>query len=81
MCECINEVDKVIKEKYKDPLASLDTIWNLADGSFYPRLSATYRKQKKNGDFNIGNTSLTISPTYCPFCGVKYEEKKKENPE
>lgn len=35
-----------------------------------------YRIEKVNGEpaKNITTQHITVYPTYCPFCGVKYEE-------
>jgi hypothetical protein len=73
MCNCIEKVSNAIREDYEDPEAELDTIMVMQVDAInlYPRLAATYRPKKKDGTF-AKVKMVGIRPTYCPFCGVKY---------
>lgn len=74
-CGCFVRIDSELKEKTGDPEASLNWVARMS-GECYPRLSYTYRKKKKSGEFHGKETEGTILPTFCPFCGVKYNLKE-----
>ncbi len=70
-CDCLNEVNLKVKEQTQDPKASIGFAM-LMSGETFPRMTYTYRKKKKGGEFHAKETEGTMFPTYCPFCGVKY---------
>ena len=80
-CQCIENINKMICEKYGDPNASIDCGFALDLSQkvgeaerleMYPAMSASYRLKKKDGSFGI-KKSVSVRGEYCPFCGKKYE--------
>lgn len=69
-CDCLDKFDKAIKKEFPDPQACVEWVSDLS-GNSWPRLVATYRKPTKGG-FTKKVFEKTIVPTYCPFCGKKY---------
>jgi hypothetical protein len=65
-CKCI---DKLNRELEKDERNARLELTLTMDGKAYPYMSATYRKGKQ-----IKEHHLTIVPSFCPFCGKKYEK-------
>ena len=63
MCDCIDDVDKVLAEHN----GRLDLTINLSTGRAWPTLLV----EKK--DPKVRKRPPTMVPTHCPFCGEKYE--------
>lgn len=63
MCDCIEKINKLLSEK-KGTEVNLAVILTLK-GS-YPYMYAEYGEKK-----------LTVKPTFCPFCGIKYLKDRK----
>jgi len=77
-CNCIKDVDQKIKKQTNDPDACVDwAIVGLFAGhpQYLPKINYTYRKSDKKGTLTKKTFEGTIIPTFCPFCGVKYEIK------
>jgi hypothetical protein len=84
MCNCIENINKELKEYRGDPEAHLD-ITTCIDLSkkpgekqklkCYPRIIAYIRPKKKDGTY-LKEKQVVIKGEYCPFCGNKYEEDK-----
>ena len=76
MCNCIETMEKLISEKTGDPDAYLGVSYNPLDLSEKPTgMYAMYREKKKDGTFKERETRIGIVPTYCPFCGKKYDDE------
>lgn len=74
MCNCYNEVEKKYKERTGDEKAKIDGALIFGSGCFYPTLTGLYHKKKKDGTLSNRVSEEHILPTYCPFCGKRYEE-------
>lgn len=75
MCNCIDNINKVIREEYGDPEASLDVGFFFGSSILEVKpsgLGAHYRKKKKDGTFQERQSAVGITPTFCPFCGKNY---------
>jgi hypothetical protein len=77
VCNCLDKVIKGVKEQTGDEDATVD--WTVVFSNpvrYLPRIEYTYRKKNKNGLFQKRIEKGTMIPTYCPWCGKKYEEKE-----
>lgn len=81
-CKCIEDINKMIREKYNDPDASIDCGFALDLSQkvgeaerldVYPAMTASYHLKKKDGTLGV-KKSVSVRGEYCPFCGKKYEE-------
>ena len=74
-CKCLSEVNEKLREGYDDEKAEIVTILCLSGNHLdaYPGLTAKYRPKKKDGTFGKEKT-VSIRPSFCPFCGKNYEE-------
>ncbi len=61
-CECIDIMNKGLAPRN----AELDTAFNVR-GDFYPRLAT------RKINTRLRDKGPMVLPTFCPFCGVKYE--------
>ena len=75
MCKCLNEIEKTICEKSEDPNAYIVSLLDFKTGVSKPSMQYRFRKKKKNGEYGRENTVLLV-PTFCPFCGIKYDEQE-----
>ena len=75
MCDCLSKVNEAIREDYEDSEAELQTTLIMKVGSIvvYPLLAASYHKKKKDGSFSKVKSVVGVRPTFCPFCGIRYE--------
>ena len=77
-CNCISRVEKLIKEKTNES-GCLDTGIGVPSGTEMVNIYGMFHKQKKDGTFRDKWEKVNIFPEYCPFCGKKYVEDKKED--
>ena len=77
-CNCISRVEKLIKEKTNES-GCLDTSIGVPSGIAMVNVYGLFHKQKKDGSFCEKWNQVNIIPEYCPFCGKKYVEDKKED--
>jgi hypothetical protein len=72
MCDCLAKCTVALREKYDDPAAMIDCF--TGHNTMLPYgLCGFYRKKNKDGSYKKNKIRVTIQPTYCPFCGAKYE--------
>ena len=76
MCHCIREINKKIKEQTKDDMAFIESVFLINTLSEVPKISFRYNERKKDGTKSKKKTEQNLIPTFCPFCGVKYEADK-----
>jgi len=77
MCNCLNEMTILLRAEKDDNEASIDSVYIFGRSNLTkPRMTASYRKKKKDGSYQKGNTIISVIPTFCPFCGVAYEAEK-----
>lgn len=78
-CNCREEIEKVAREEFGDPLAKLRGVIAFQESSlqFKPSIEIIYRKKKKDGSFSKTVTSMELVYEYCPFCGKKFNEDKE----
>jgi len=76
VCDCIATTEKLIREKTGDPNAWVQTSVSILEkGQEYPSgLMAFYREKRADGRFKLKESRIGIKPTFCPFCGVKYDK-------
>jgi len=78
MCNCLNEMTILLRSEKDDNEASIDSVYIFGKANLSkPRIAASYRQKKKDGSYQLKNTIISVIPTFCPFCGVAYEESKK----
>ena len=74
MCDCISLVNKKLREETEDPQAELVTaitiIGNKLEG--FPALTAQVRTKRRDGTLSEKSKTISLRPTFCPFCGKEY---------
>lgn len=71
MCDCITEIDK----KLADDGLRLEVAFLFSGNSLCTRTySRLLRKDNGRPETRSGRRSM-FAATYCPFCGVKYEDE------
>lgn len=70
-CDCVSKVNESLAERG----LSLDVVFSFPDMHATPRMTAT---NEKNRVGRQRKESVSITPSYCPFCGVKYGVMEKE---
>jgi hypothetical protein len=83
MCNCINELEKLIKEKYGSGahFTNVKMMFNFKSGvvsHVVSPLEFKYRVKKKDGTFSAKWQTSSISGSYCPHCG---ENKNQDAPQ
>jgi hypothetical protein len=76
-CNCIEEVNKTLKETYDDPSACVAVGFQLGNGTIDVKpcgLYAIITEKKLNGEYRLKPSEVPIVPVYCPFCGIKYDQ-------
>lgn len=68
MCDCITKVDELLKPDN----TRLKTNFQLTPSKGLRELPIVATESIQS--LRNGRKPLTMSPTFCPFCGVKYEE-------
>ncbi len=71
-CDCIKEIEKCLEKETGDPNVMLDVTFNIK-GKMYPAIHYFLRKKRKDGSLGLQQIREIIVPTFCPFCGEKYE--------
>jgi len=70
MCDCLNEVEKQIKEKYKkDKNQEIESVTfqvNLFNSQTYSDVYIKFKDKKKQ-------KTIVLAHCFCPICGEKYE--------
>jgi hypothetical protein len=64
-CHCLTEIDELLAEHN----GRLSLTISFGTGGAYPTIMTEKIDKKKRGQTPV------ILPTYCPFCGLKYEKK------
>ena len=73
-CNCVNEWNKKLKEKFNH---TATVNHDIISGRVV--INGIYHKLKKDGSYNTNKwEEVALWPTYCPFCGKPYEERKEE---
>lgn len=75
-CTCVHKFEVGLRELTKDPEAYLETATSLPPGRSrtYPYIHGMVRKQSRDGTWGKAKPRVVV-PTYCPFCGKRYEEE------
>ncbi|MGD9678112.1 MAG: hypothetical protein AB7V16_07080 [Vulcanibacillus sp.] len=80
MCSCIDVINKTVRETYNDPEASITVGFTIIENKLECIPStATYRKIKKNSEYETRKQTLSLRLTFCPFCGKKYKDEEENN--
>jgi hypothetical protein len=82
-CNCIKDVQDLIRERYQDPEATINVGFAFGGNTLDVKPSGmgfTYRPKKKDGTYSTKQKEGGLSPSYCPFCGKKYETAAPEAP-
>lgn len=75
MCGCLDKVEEEVKKQTKDENACVDFALVFGtEARMYPRISYSYQKRNKVGVMAKKKYEGTLLPTYCPWCGKKYDE-------
>ena len=74
MCDCLDKVNKVLREELGDNTAGIEVSLTLVDNRLeaVPSMSVLYHPKKKDGTLSEREKSMGVRPTFCPFCGVRY---------
>jgi hypothetical protein len=68
MCKCIEQADKALAPRN----TKLDLAYVFPSFTAYPQIATTKVDPKERG------RAVTVTPSYCPFCGVKYPKRKEK---
>ena len=74
MCNCYDEVVKKYREETGDPHAGVYGCYSFSLGEV-PEIKAHHRFRRKDGVLTDRTVTECILPTFCPFCGRKYEKE------
>jgi len=77
MCDCVSVVNEALKKDYEDDQAEINVGFSFSNNSLVVKpcgLAMQYHKKKKDGTYSDKKTTVSITPTFCPFCGTKYDE-------
>jgi hypothetical protein len=82
MCDCIEKVEKKLREDTGDPHARILAVFGFGENGIEMSIPipVRYRKKKKDGSFGK-ELNRNILGGYCPICGKKIQWKltpKKE---
>ena len=72
MCDCLEQITMAWGVSRGAVDVEIDLLVNFTAGKVYPRMSARYTLPGKKR-----KTTISLQPTCCPFCGVKYDEEAK----
>ena len=80
-CDCINDIQNKLRESLGDPEASIDVGFLLNRRTNQMMLVPAglvlkTRRTKKDGTLMSGKTTVPLTPSFCPFCGTRYEDTK-----
>jgi len=79
MCNCIDEFNKMIRERSGDPEGKVKVSFSInretGKMSDLPSMYCSYRDKKKDGTFSQKAHEHPISGEFCPFCGKKYDDE------
>lgn len=81
MCNCREQIIKMMREQVGDPLANIRGVICISEKGivqFRPTVAIHYRKKKKDGSFCQSESEMELAYEYCPFCGQKFEDDRKE---
>jgi len=73
-CDCVTKVEAKLVDFTGDEQAQLICPISFNTLARKPGMEYTYREKKKDGSYKTNKKSCIMIPTYCPFCGIKYEE-------
>lgn len=75
-CDCIKQFETKLKEQFEDPEAHLLVGFVFKDDGgtlTVPTIEALVRKKKRDGSFKKPE-SISVIPSFCPFCGEKLDK-------
>jgi len=73
-CECFEQLSKELRKKYEDDKGYIDWILTIGkESDVLPRMRFVYHKLRKDKSRQKKESEITLAPSYCPFCGRKYE--------
>lgn len=76
-CDCIKQVEDKLKKHLGDSEAKMAVGFVFKDDGgvlTVPSITASYRKKKQDGTFNKKEETISIIPSFCPFCGEAINE-------
>lgn len=73
-CDCIKRIGEQIRKEYDD--SAYINVALMFDGTVRFEITASYRKKKRNGEYEKKESTLHLYPKYCPICGKPYNEKE-----
>jgi hypothetical protein len=78
-CNCIEEINKKLREASGDPEAKLNVIYAFPDMD--ARICVPYlaRDKKRDGTFTKEKDKM-LALQKCPFCGTPVDDEVKESP-
>lgn len=77
-CDCRTKLEKELRENGYH-LARLSGLFAFVGNQmqFKPAIEVVYYKKKKDGSLCKGESTISLSYPFCPFCGKKFEEDKE----
>ena len=77
-CTCITDVEAKLKEAGYEDAEIKGKIFTMPNFEMRLGVSVEYYERMKNGEKKKRPTVLTLTPSYCPFCGKVQADKPPE---
>lgn len=80
MCNCFEEAKDKVRKALDDPNATIRSVFTIVDKKIMrlPSIEVLYHKKRKDGTREKKQSSIELTYGFCPFCGRKIVDDKKD---